>query len=80
MAKLTIVPARSKAEKKAFMMLPFDIYKNNPYWVSPLLIDMRQMFGLNGVVDGLLGAKGKHPFYEYGQMQLYIAYREGIAV
>jgi GNAT superfamily N-acetyltransferase len=80
MAKLTIVTARSKAEKKAFMMLPFDIYKNNPYWVSPLLMDMRQMFGLNGVVDGLLGAKGKHPFYEYGQMQLYIAYRNGIAV
>lgn len=80
MAKITIVPARTKAEKKAFMMLPFDIYKNNPYWVSPLLVDMRHMFGLNGVVDGFLGAKGQHPFYEYGQIQLYIAYKGGKAV
>ncbi|BDS15602.1 hypothetical protein [Aureispira anguillae] len=80
MAKLTIVPARTKAEKKAFMMLPFEIYKNNPYWVSPLLMDMRHMFGLNGFVDGLLGAKGEHPFYEYGQMQLFMAYKDGQAV
>lgn len=80
MAKLTIVPATTKAEKKAFMMLPFDIYKNNQYWVSPLLMDMRHMFGLNGFVDGLLGAKGEHPFYEYGQMQLFMAYKNGKAV
>lgn len=80
MAKLTIVPANTKAEKKAFMMLPFDIYKNNPYWVSPLLMDMRHIFGLNGFVDGLLGAKGQHPFYEYGQMQLFMAFKDGKAV
>lgn len=76
MANIKITAANTKAEKKAFMMLPFDIYKDNKYWVSPLLLDLRHMFGLNGFIDGLLGAKGEHPFYEYGQMQLYLAYKE----
>ncbi len=76
MANIKIKEANTKAEKKAFMMLPFEIYKDNKYWVSPLLLDLRHMFGLNGFIDGLLGAKGEHPFYEYGQMQLYLAYKE----
>lgn len=73
---IKVVPANTKAEKKKFMMLPFDIYKDSPYWVSPLLMDMRHMFGLNTFVDGLLGAKGQHPFYEYGEMQLYMAFKD----
>ena len=77
MAEIKVYPALSKSERTAFMMLPFKIYKNNPYWVSPLLMDMRHMFGLNTFVDGLLGAKGKHPFLEYGQMELYLAYKDG---
>jgi len=75
MAEIRIEPADSKAAKKTFMMLPFKIYKDNPYWVSPLLMDMRHMFGLNTFFDSLLGVKGKHPFYEYGQMQLFLAYK-----
>ena len=70
MTNIKITEANTKAEKKAFMMLPFDIYKDNKHWVSPLLLDLRHMFGLNGFIDGLLGAKGEHPFYEFGQMCL----------
>lgn len=77
MGQIKIIEANSKAQKKEFISLPFKIYKNNPYWVSPLLLDLRHMFGLNGFIDGILGAKGKHPFYEYGQMQLYMAYKGG---
>lgn len=80
MAKITIKTAHSKAEKKAFMMLPFEIYKNNRYWVPPLLMDMRHMFGISTLADRALGTKGTHPFYEYGQMKLYMAYINGKAV
>ena len=76
MINIKIKEVKKKAEKKAFMMLPFDIYKDNEYWVPPLLLDLRYMFRLNGFIDGLLGAKGEHPFYEYGQIQLYLAYKE----
>ena len=77
---IDIREANSKQEKKKFMMIPFDIYKGSPYWVSPLLLDMRHMFGIHTKFDALLGAKGKHPFYEYGTMQLYIAYKNGNVV
>ena len=80
MAKITIKTAQTKAEKKTFMMLPFEIYKNNPYWVSPLLMDMRHMFGISTLADRIFGVKGQHPFYEYGQMQLFMAYRNGKAI
>ncbi|MFK7799526.1 MAG: hypothetical protein AB8E82_18890 [Aureispira sp.] len=80
MAKITIKTAQTKAEKKAFMMLPFEIYKQNPYWVSPLLMDMRHMFDISTLTDRMFGVKGKHPFYEYGQMQLFMAYRNGKAI
>ena len=73
---IRIEQANTKAEKKAFMMLPFEIYKDSKYWVSPLLMDLRHMFGLNTFIDGLLGVKGVHPFYEYGQMQLFVAYKD----
>lgn len=78
MASITIRPANTRAEKKVFMMLPFDIYKNSPYWVSPLLMDMRHMFDINTWADRvILGMKGRHPFYDYGTMQLYLAYKDG---
>ncbi len=72
---IKIVAADSKADKHRFIHLPFKIYKDNPYWVSPLLMDMRQMFGVNTFLDGLLGAKGQHPFYDYGKIQLFLAYK-----
>ena len=80
MAKITIKKAQTKAEKKAFMMLPFEIYKHSKYWVPPLLMDMRHMFDISTLADRALGVKGKHPFYEYGQMQLFMAYKNGKAV
>lgn len=80
MAKITIKKAQTKAEKKAFMMLPFEIYKHSKYWVPPLLMDMRHMFDISTLADRALGVKGKHPFYEYGQIQLFMAYRDGKAV
>lgn len=77
MSSIVVRPANSKSEKKAFMMLPYSIYKNNSFWVPPLLMDMRYMFDIPTFIDGLLGNKGRHPFYEYGVMQLFIAYKDG---
>ena len=76
-AMIQIEAANTRAEIKKFMMFPFKLYKDNPYWVSPLLMDIRHVLGINTFVDGLLGAKGKHPFYSYGNMQLYVAKKNG---
>lgn len=61
---LKVIPVESAAQRNTFMMLPWKIYKNDPNWVPPLLMDLKKM----------LNPK-KHPFYEYGSMQLFLAYR-----
>ncbi len=77
MADIKIVQATSKAQIKEFMMLPFQIYKDSPYWVSPLLMDMRHMLGINTLADRVMGIKGRHPFYDYGQMDFFMAFKNG---
>ena len=61
---LKIVAVENAAQRKSFMMLPWKIFKDNPYWVPPLIMDLKKMFDPQ-----------KHPFYEYGTMQLYLAYK-----
>ena len=61
---LKIVAVENAAQRKSFMRLPWKIYKDNPYWVPPLIMDLKKMF------DPL-----KHPFYEYGSMQPFLVYK-----
>lgn len=58
---ISIQPVQTKTDQKAFIKLPWKIYKNDEYWVPPLLMDMKTWFS------------PKHPFYEYGKMQFFIA-------
>ncbi len=62
---LQIIPVENKSTKKEFIHFPYNFYKNDPYWVAPLLMEMREMFNPN-----------KHPFYEYGKIKLFLAKRE----
>ena len=34
-------PVASKREYKAFMRLPWRLYRNEPHWVPPLLMDLK---------------------------------------
>ena len=58
---ITVLPVESRKDKKAFIRLPWMIYKGDEYWVPPLISEMKQWFS------------PKHPFYEYGEMQFFIA-------
>lgn len=58
---LQILPVQSRRDQKAFIHLPWVIYKDDPYWVPPLISEMKTWF------------KRNHPFYEYGEMQFFIA-------
>lgn len=53
------------AERDAFIRFAWDIYKDDKYWVAPLWMDMRARLNR------------KHPFFEFGDMQLFMAYRDG---
>lgn len=39
---IKIINVRTNAELKKFIMLPWKIYKNNSYWVPPLISDMKK--------------------------------------
>ncbi len=49
---------------KAFKEFPWKIYKNDSNWVAPLKMDLNKIFNPD-----------KFPFYDYGRMQLFLAYK-----
>jgi GNAT superfamily N-acetyltransferase len=67
-AEISIVPVTSKADRKAFVDLPYRLNVTDPHWVPPLKAD----------VEELLNPK-KNPFFEHAEVQLFLA-RRGAAV
>lgn len=41
---MKIIKVQSKADKKKFVMFPFQLYKNNKYWVPPIIKDELKLF------------------------------------
>ena len=66
---ITIRPVITKADRKAFVDLPFRLYKDNPNWVPPLKDEAM----------GLI-TPGKNPFFEHAVAQLFLAERDGRVV
>jgi hypothetical protein len=69
MTNIIIRPVLSKADKKAFIDLPFRLYANDPNWVPPLKDE----------VNGLI-TPGKNPWFEHGEVELFLAERDGKVV
>jgi hypothetical protein len=57
-----IIPVSSKQDMEDFIQFPFSIYKGDPYWVPPVIPHLRAF------LDPKTG-----PFYEVGEVQLYLA-------
>jgi hypothetical protein len=66
MTQITIRPMLTKADKKAFVDLPFRLYAKNPNWVPPLKDE----------VHGLI-TPAKNPWFEHGEAELFLAERGG---
>ncbi len=47
-----------------FILFPWQLYKDNPQWVPPLIKDVK--FKLN---------RSKHPFFEHASVELFLAFR-----
>jgi len=61
--KIDIKKVESKKELKQFIKLPWKIYKNDKYWVPPLISQMKEK----------LNPK-KHPYYDFAIVQPFLAY------
>jgi GNAT superfamily N-acetyltransferase len=56
---------RSKADRKAFIELPYRLYRDDPMWVPPLRSDVATL------IDPT-----KHPFHHHAKVELFLA-RDG---
>ena len=69
MASVTVRPVVSSADRRRFLDLPYALYKDTPQFVPPLRMDQA----------GVLNPK-KNPFFEHGQIGLFLAERGGNVV
>ncbi|HDJ22883.1 MAG TPA: hypothetical protein ENF17_03210 [Candidatus Aminicenantes bacterium] len=56
----------SRRDQKEFILFPWKVYQNDPYWVPPLIIDMKEKLN-----------KKKHPFFEHADLELFLAVKDG---
>lgn len=66
---ITIKEAITKAELKEYIKFPFSLYKDNPYWIPPLIDDELTTFD-----------KTKNPAFASAEAYFYIAYRDNKVV
>lgn len=57
-------PVAGRADLERFLRLPWRIYADDPYWVPPLLSDVRK--ALN---------PAKHPFHDHADVATFLAWR-----
>ncbi|MCE9582404.1 MAG: N-acetyltransferase [Planctomycetes bacterium] len=65
MTALSITPALSPADRKAFLLLPWSIYRGDPNWVPPLLGEVKKLLAHS------------HPFHRHAETALFLAKRGG---
>jgi GNAT superfamily N-acetyltransferase len=68
-APLEIRPVEGRGDLQRFLTLPWRIYNQDPQWVPPLLLDVKEFLN-----------RRKHPFYQHGDAAKFLALRGGEAV
>jgi GNAT superfamily N-acetyltransferase len=62
---ITIIEATTKKQLLDFVKFPFSLYKNNPYWIPPLINDELDSFD-----------RTKNPAFETADAYFYLAYKD----
>jgi len=68
-APVEVRPVRTWREQYYFTRLPWLIYQNDPAWVPPLLIEVKEFLNPR-----------KHPFLLHGQATQFLACQDGCPV
>lgn len=66
---LEVRPVDSKRDLTTFIKLPWRLYRGEQNWVPPLISDRRKFLDPN-----------KNPWFEHGEAQYFLAWRDGRAV
>lgn len=65
MAEINIKEVKTNEEIQLFIAFPMQLYKNNPYYVPPLLNDEKNIWNAK-----------ENPALQYSEYQLFLAYKE----
>ena len=68
-AAVTVVPVEGRALWRAFHRLPYKVYKDDPNWVAPLLLERQFHFN-----------RSHNPFFQHAKAAFWLAYRDGVPV
>ncbi len=68
-AGLRIVPVEARGQWREFHRLPYSLYKDDPNWVAPLLLERKIHFD-----------KAHNPFFQHAKAAFWLAYRDGVPV
>jgi GNAT superfamily N-acetyltransferase len=68
-ADVEVTPVRSSADRTAFIRLPYSIYEGDPNFVPHLEMERRDFMDPK-----------KHPFFEFGEVEFFLARRAGKVV
>ena len=68
-APLEIRDVRDRRDLDRFLRVPWRIYAEDPQWVPPLLLDVKEFLN-----------RRKHPFYQHGDATQFLAVRGGETV
>jgi hypothetical protein len=61
-----ILPVKNGRALQQFIKLPWKIYRDDSYWVPPLIVDMKKLLN-----------RAKNPFFAHSNAEFFIAYRKG---
>jgi hypothetical protein len=64
--RIEIIEVNTAKPLREFILLPWKIYRGNPYWVPPLIIDMKKLLN-----------KKKNPFFLHSTADFFLAKRNG---
>lgn len=63
------IDTAQKSERNRFINLAFELYRDHPLWVPPILVDAHTQL-----------RKDKHPFYEHSEADFFLAEHNGKVV
>lgn len=62
MSQIEVSPVNTRKERDAFIKFPWRIYRNDPAWVPPLILERKAFLD-----------RKRHPFYHHGDAALFLA-------
>ncbi len=67
--EIVVSPVITRKQRRQFVELPWNLYRNDPNWVPPLRSNQAELLGFK-----------QHPFHEVAEVQTFIAQRDGVTM